>query len=68
MIYDAIKRDALLENVYIDNNNNVDYCNTSITENGRVSYPIEHIDNCKRDLKEVILKICFLTCGIWCFQ
>jgi len=63
MIYDAIKRNALLENVYVDNNNNVDYCNTSITENGRVSYPIEHIDNYKRDLKGGHPKnIFFLTC------
>ena len=51
MIYDAIKKDALLENVFLKENNEVDYFNTSITENGRVSYPIHHIDNYKKDLK-----------------
>lgn len=44
-IYDAIKKDALLENVFMDENNTPDYYNTSKTENGRVSYPIHHIDN-----------------------
>ncbi len=44
-IYKAIKRDALLENVTVDENGVVDYCDHSITENTRVSYPIYHIDN-----------------------
>ncbi len=44
-IYRAIKRDALLENVVVDENGKVDYFDHSITENGRVSYPIHHIDN-----------------------
>lgn len=45
-IYHAIKRDALLENVWVDSETNVpDYYNTSKTENGRVSYPIHHIAN-----------------------
>ncbi|KDO21818.1 phosphoenolpyruvate carboxykinase [Saprolegnia parasitica CBS 223.65] len=44
-IYRAIKRDAMLENVWITENNEPDYYNTSKTENGRVSYPIHHIDN-----------------------
>ncbi len=63
MIYDAIKRDALLENVYLQENNDVDYFDTSITENGRVSYPIHHIDNFKKDLKAGHPEnIFFLTC------
>ena len=63
MIYDAIKRDALLENVFLKENNEVDYFNTSITENGRVSYPIHHIDNYKKDLKAGHPEnIFFLTC------
>ena len=63
MIYDAIKRDALLENVFLNENNEVDYFNTSITENGRVSYPIHHIDNYKKDLKAGHPEnIFFLTC------
>jgi len=43
-IYNAIKLNALLENVYL-NNNVPDYFNTSKTENGRVSYPLFHIPN-----------------------
>ena len=44
-IYKAIKTDALLENVYHNEDNTPDYFNTSKTENGRVSYPIHHINN-----------------------
>ena len=44
-IYKAIRRDALLENVSVSENGVVDYSDTSITENTRVSYPIYHIDN-----------------------
>nr|AIT70078.1 phosphoenolpyruvate carboxykinase [Ishige okamurae] len=44
-IYDAIKRDALLENVIIKSDGEPDYTDTSRTENTRVSYPIYHIDN-----------------------
>ncbi|KAG5178334.1 phosphoenolpyruvate carboxykinase [Tribonema minus] len=44
-IFDAIKRDALLENVKILENGDVDYDDKTITENGRVSYPIYHIAN-----------------------
>merc|ERR1712166_1282106 len=44
-IYRAIHTDALLENVMIDPNSKVpNYSDTSMTENGRVSYPIFHID------------------------
>ena len=44
MIFNAIKKDALLENVKILDNNIIDFDDTSLTENGRVSYPITHID------------------------
>jgi phosphoenolpyruvate carboxykinase (ATP) len=45
-IYGAIKKGALLENVeFIEGTNIVDYSNTSITENTRVSYPIDFIKN-----------------------
>ncbi|QKG28888.1 phosphoenolpyruvate carboxykinase (ATP) [Campylobacter sp. RM16187] len=44
-IYGAIKRNALLENVVADANGTVDYKDGSKTENTRVSYPIEHIEN-----------------------
>jgi len=44
-IYGAIRENALLENVVADDNGVVDYADDSKTENTRVSYPIEHIDN-----------------------
>ena len=44
-IYKAIRRDALLENVSVNKNGIVDYSDTSVTENTRVSYPINHIEN-----------------------
>ena len=44
-IYGAIKRDALLENVTVDENGKVDFHDKSVTENTRVSYPIYHIKN-----------------------
>ena len=44
-IYQAIRRDALLENVTVDETGRVDYDDSSRTENTRVSYPIYHIQN-----------------------
>ena len=44
-IYNAIRRDALLENVTVDANGKIDFADKSVTENTRVSYPIEHIVN-----------------------
>ena len=44
-IYNAIKRDALLENVTVDANGKIDFADKSTTENTRVSYPIYHINN-----------------------
>ena len=43
-IYNAIKRNALLENVTVDENGKIDFADKSVTENTRVSYPIDHID------------------------
>ena len=43
-IYNAIKRNALLENVTLDENGKVDFADKSVTENTRVSYPINHIE------------------------
>ena len=42
-IYNAITRDALLENVTVDKNGKIDFADKSVTENTRVSYPIDHI-------------------------
>ncbi|MCL9776463.1 phosphoenolpyruvate carboxykinase (ATP) [Vibrio methylphosphonaticus] len=44
-IYNAIRRDALLENVTVRNDGSIDFDDGSKTENTRVSYPIHHIDN-----------------------
>ena len=44
-IFQAIKKGAILENVIMDDNGAVDFEDTSITQNTRVSYPIYHIDN-----------------------
>ncbi len=44
-IWNAIKRDALLENVTVDGQGKIDFSDKSVTENTRVSYPIYHIEN-----------------------
>ena len=59
-IYNAIKRNALLENVTLDKDGKIDFADKSVTENTRVSYPIDHIKNIVRpvsaapDAKSVI--------------
>ena len=59
-IYNAIKRNALLENVTLDKDGKIDFADKSVTENTRVSYPIDHITNIVRpvsaapDAKSVI--------------
>ena len=47
-IYNAIKRDALLENVTLDADGKIDFNDKSVTENTRVSYPINHIEKIVR--------------------
>ena len=47
-IYRAIKRNALLENVTVDENGVCDFADGSVTENTRVSYPINHIEKIVR--------------------
>ncbi len=62
-IYRAIRTNALLENVAADADGAPDYSNTDITQNGRVSYPIEHIDNWHEpQVGEHPKNIIFLTC------
>jgi len=43
-IYNAIRRNALLENVTVAEDGKIDFADKSVTENTRVSYPIEHIE------------------------
>jgi phosphoenolpyruvate carboxykinase (ATP) len=50
-IHGAIRKDALLENVVYDVDGLVDYSDSSKTENTRVSYPIDHIENFKEDMQ-----------------
>ena len=47
-IYNAIRRNALLENVAVDAEGKVDFADQTVTENTRVSYPIQHINNIVR--------------------
>ncbi len=63
-IYNAIKRDALLENVVLDEKGHVDFSNKSITENARVSYPIYHIDKIVKPISHGphATKVIFLSC------
>ena len=51
-IYNAIKRNALLENVTVDKDGKIDFTDKSVTENTRVSYPIYHIDKIVRPYSE----------------
>ena len=52
-IYGAIKRDALLENVTVDKDGKIDFADKSVTENTRVSYPIEHIKNIAKNVNKI---------------
>ncbi len=49
-IYNAIRRDALLENVTVSETGVIDFADKSVTENTRVSYPIDHIANIVRPI------------------
>ena len=51
-IYNAIRRDALLENVTVDGEGKIDFNDKSVTENTRVSYPIYHINKIVRPASE----------------
>lgn len=62
-IYNAIRRDALLENVTVLADGTVDFNDGSKTENTRVSYPIYHIDNIVKPVSKAghAKKVIFLT-------
>ncbi|WP_448511945.1 phosphoenolpyruvate carboxykinase (ATP) [Photorhabdus laumondii] len=62
-IYNAIKRDALLENVTVLTDGTVDFHDGSKTENTRVSYPINHIENIVKPVSKAghATKVIFLT-------
>ncbi|HRX30529.1 MAG TPA: phosphoenolpyruvate carboxykinase (ATP) [Tenuifilaceae bacterium] len=62
-IYAAIKRDALLENLVVDSEGNIDFHSKAKTENTRVSYPIYHIKNIVKPISKAghAKKVIFLT-------
>ena len=62
-IYNAIKRDALLENVIVATDGKVDFDDGSKTQNTRVSYPIYHIDNIIKPVSKAghATRVIFLT-------
>src|SRR5574344_545644 len=62
-IYNAIKRDALLENVTVSAEGKIDFDDKSVTENTRVSYPIYHINNIVKPISKAghATKVIFLT-------
>ena len=62
-IYNAIRRDALLENVTVSADGKIDFSDKSVTENTRVSYPIYHIKNIVRPVSKAgaAEKVIFLT-------
>ncbi len=62
-IYGAIKRDALLENVTVHADGTIDFKDTSVTQNTRVSYPIYHIHNIVKPISKAghANKVIFLT-------
>jgi phosphoenolpyruvate carboxykinase (ATP) len=65
VIWDAIRFGAIIENVVLDDRRTADYSDTSLTENGRCCYPLEHVDkrvveNAAGEPKCVI----FLTCDV----
>ncbi len=62
-IWNAIRRDALLENVVIDEKGHIDFSSSSKTQNTRVSYPIYHIENIVKPVSKAghAKKVIFLT-------
>ena len=62
-IFNAIKRNALLENVTVDANGKINFADKSVTENTRVSYPIDHIENIVKPVSKAgpAKKVIFLS-------
>ena len=62
-IFNAIKKDALLENLVVRNDSTIDFADNSKTENTRVSYPIYHIENSVKPVSKAghAKKVIFLT-------
>ena len=65
VIFNAIKHGSVIENVFLDNEGNPDYYNTSLSENGRCCYPRSHIDNAiPSNSAGEAETVIFLTCDL----
>jgi len=65
VIWDAIRFGAIVENVVVNDERTADYDDTSLTENGRCSYPLEHVDvRCLENRAGEPAHILFLTCDV----
>jgi len=66
VIWDAIKSGAIIENVVINEETLLaDYCDTALSENGRCSYPLEHVEKrCIENQAGEPKNIIFLTCDV----
>ena len=66
VIWDAIRTGAIIENVVLDEQGHADYCDTTLTENGRCCYPLEHVQ--KRSSSNAGGEpgcVIFLTCDVF---
>jgi phosphoenolpyruvate carboxykinase (ATP) len=65
VIFKAIRHGSVIENVYLDDANNPDYYNTTLSENGRCCYPRSHIDDAiKENAAGEPETVIFLTCDL----
>lgn len=65
VIWDAIRFGAIVENVVVNDQREPDYCDTSLSENGRCSYPLEHVEKrCVANQSGEPKNIIFLTCDV----
>ncbi|MGB0663092.1 MAG: phosphoenolpyruvate carboxykinase [Pontibacterium sp.] len=65
IIWDAIRFGAIVENVVLDDNRTADYDDTSLTENGRCAYPLEHVEKrTETNMGGEPQAIVFLTCDL----
>ena len=65
IIWDAIRFGAIVENVALDDARTADYDDTSLTENGRCAYPLQHVEKrTETNMGEEPDSIVFLTCDL----